>query len=89
MELLALVLVVVAIFVGQGKGIALWLAGSIALIILSNHQGEMVAAYRDHQLPIILFAMVVPAIAIMISRWWGLLFYIVGSVLMVLATQIH
>ena len=95
--LLSFILVVAAIFVGKGKGLALWAAGSVALYFLYNQQAQVMQACQDGNLPIVLFFAAITAVSILISRWWGLIFYFVasfaGTVLVffyVLATtQIH
>lgn len=78
--LLTSVLFIVCCFIGKGKGVAAYLIGTVAIIVMSNHQADMLQLYNNHQLPLLIGASIIPIISIMISRWWGLFFYLFASI---------
>lgn len=81
MVLLSFALLVVAIFVGQFKGAVLWGVGTLALIYLSGTNPAL--PYEGHGLPILLGIVCINLLSIFIGRWWGLLFNLVASVVLV------
>lgn len=82
-SLLSLVLSIYSIFVGGGKGIALWVVGEVVLLVMAHnaHPGFMV----NGQATPIFLAIGIQVVAIMISRWWGLLFHLTASVALTVA----
>lgn len=58
----------------------MWVIGTIALIIAGNFLGNVIQMYSNHQGPILLATAGIQVVAILISRWWGLVFYFVASV---------
>lgn len=84
MAFLSLVITVVAIFIGQGKGILAWVVGSISLIVLGGLMGLRHAPPTPQEVPIIIAGMAVVGTAIMVGQWKGLLFWFLGSIVVVL-----
>lgn len=74
MALLALVLVLVAIFVGHWKGLGLYVVGTVVLWILGSHP----AVVQSHETPIFLACFAVTVVAIFVSHWKGVLVYGAG-----------
>ena len=78
MSIIALILVIVAIFVGHKAGLTIYAIGTAVLWIL----GGVTLTYlrSPHVLPIVVLSLLVTGAAIMVSRWWGLLLFIVGHI---------
>jgi hypothetical protein len=77
MTLIGLIIALVAIFVGQGKGLAIY-GGATLLACLAwgfPPLGDPI------QGPIVVVSILVTVVAIMISRWWGLAFWFFGSII--------
>lgn len=75
MALLALVLALVAIFVGHWKGLGLYIVGTAVLWIFGSHP----AVVQSHEAPIFLASFAVTVVAIFVSHWKGVLVWVLGG----------
>ncbi len=86
MGILALIIILVAIFVGKGKGILIYLGATLALIIASLLLGARYTPITSQEVPIALAGVAVTGVAILIGQWKGLLCWILGGVAILLAS---
>ncbi len=76
MQLLAILLAIVSIFVGHKPGLTIYAVGTVILWLLG---GVTLTFLRSpHVLPIVILSLLVTVAAIMVSRWWGLLLWLAG-----------
>ena len=77
MSIIALILVIVAIFIGHKAGLTIYAIGTVVLWLLGGY--SLAYLRNPHVLPIVILSLLVTAAAIMVSRWWGLLLWVAGS----------
>lgn len=77
MALFSLLLSVVSIFVGGFRGCVLWLVGTVVLLPITGNY--FLSHYHPRLFALLVCTVVLQLVSIYISRWWGLLFHIVGS----------
>jgi len=86
MALLALVLNLVALYFGKGKGIAIWFCGTIGLLALAILSGARHTPPTAAEMPIVAAGTVVAVVSIWIGQWKGLIAWLVGTACIIVAS---
>lgn len=86
MALLVLALNLVALFIGKGKGIAVWFFGTVALVALMVLLGARRMSLAPQEVPITIAGTALAVVSIWIGQWKGLIVWVVGTVVLVVAS---
>jgi hypothetical protein len=91
---LVIIAIFIAIFIGHKAGLTIYAIGTAVLwslvgqplaylltAVLWSLVGQPLAyLFLPHVLPIVALSLLVAVAALMVSRWWGLLLFIVGNI---------
>ncbi len=85
MSFLALIVTLVAIGIGQGKGIRIWIGATFVLFVLGALVGAKHTMPTPQELPIVIASMAVTGASIMTGQWKGLLVWVLGTIGIIIA----